>query len=67
MSEWENLWRLDRPSCDEYIVTVKPTGGSEISQYSEAKKSNETPLVAVSERGLGQTNEIRLIGVVGPL
>ena len=45
---------------------MKPTWGSETSQYPEERKSNETPLVAASERGSGQTKEIRLFGVVGP-
>ena len=38
-------------SWAEYIGLVKPTRGSETSQYPEEKKSNETPLVAASERG----------------
>ena len=39
----------------EYIGDVERTRGSETSQYPEEKKSTEIPLVAASERGLGQT------------
>ena len=49
----------------EFIVWKELTWGSETSQYPEEKKSNETPKVAASEMGIGQTSEIRLIGVVG--
>ena len=42
------------------------TWGSETSQYPEEKKSNETPKVAASEMGRGQTVQFRLCGVVGP-
>ena len=41
------------------------TEGSETSQYLEEEKSNETPKVAASEMGIGQTIRIRLSGVVG--
>ena len=58
--------RLDRSSRAEYIGAWRPTRGSETSQYPEEKKSNETPQVAASERGPGQTNEACLVGVVGP-
>jgi hypothetical protein len=58
--------RLDLSSCTESIGAEKPTRGSETSQYPEERKSKETPLVAASERGPGQTKEIRLLGVVGP-
>ena len=50
----------------EFIVLQELTQGSETSQYLEEEKSNETPKVAASEMGLGQTSKIRLIGVVGP-
>ena len=66
MSEWGNPWRQERPSCTEFIGAAKPTWGSETSQYPEEKKSNETPEVVASETGPGQTEEIRLFGVVGP-
>ena len=42
------------------------TQGTETSKYLEEKKSNEIPLVAVSERGLAQTEEGDFLGVVGP-
>ena len=58
--------RLDRSSRAESIGAWKPTRGSETSQYPEEKKSKETPLVAASERGPGQTGGIRPFGVVGP-
>ena len=57
--------QLDCSSRAEHIGTRKPTRGSETSQYPEEKKSNETPLVAASERGSGQTSEACLAGVVG--
>ena len=50
----------------EFIGWLKLTQGSETSQYLQEKKSNETPLVAASERGLAQTGWIRPSGVVGP-
>ena len=42
------------------------TWGSETSQYPEERKSNETPKVAASEMGRGQTGWFRPSGVVGP-
>ena len=39
----------------EFIGWLKLTQGSETSQYLQEKKSNETPLVAASERGSAQT------------
>ena len=44
----------------------EPTRGSETSQYPEEKKSTEILLVAVSERGRGQTEGACTFGVVGP-
>ena len=35
----------------QFIGWLKLTQGSETSQYLQEKKSNETPLVAASERG----------------
>ena len=49
----------------EYIGLGRRTGGSETSQYLQEKKSREIPVVAASEPGTGQTNEFRLVGVVG--
>ena len=53
-------------SATEYIGCMKPTQGSETSQYLKERKSNETPKVAASEMGRAQTDWIRSIGVVGP-
>ena len=44
----------------------KPTRGTETSQYLEEEKSTEILLVAVSERGTGQTVGACSRGVVGP-
>jgi hypothetical protein len=33
----------------------EPTRGTETSKYPEERKSNETPSVAASERGIAQT------------
>jgi hypothetical protein len=44
----------------------EPTRGSETSQYPEEQKSTEILLVAVSERGRGQTGGACTPGVVGP-
>ena len=41
-----------RRQCEsEYIALVRPTQGTETSQYLEEKKSTEIPLVVASERG----------------
>jgi hypothetical protein len=50
----------------ERIGQLEGTGGIETSQYPEEKKAKATPLVAASERGIDQTEEIHLLGVVGP-
>ena len=44
----------------------KPTRRTETSQYPEEQKSTEILLVAVSERGRGQTGGACTLGVVGP-
>ena len=44
----------------------KRTRGTETSQYLEEQKSTEILLVAVSERGRGQTVGACSCGVVGP-
>lgn len=41
-------------SYTEFIGVVRRTQGTETSQYLEERKSNETPLVVASERGLAQ-------------
>src|SRR5215470_9645111 len=66
MSEWGNPTDSICSSRAEFIGTEKPSRGSETSQYPDERKSKETPQVAASERGPGQTKEIRLLGVVGP-
>jgi hypothetical protein len=53
---------LARAEC---IGARQVTGGSETSQYPEEKTSNEIPLVVASERGSGQTELLREVGVVG--
>ncbi len=41
---------------ENYIISKeRRTWGSETSQYPKEEKSKEIPLVAASERGLGQT------------
>ena len=40
----------------EFIGIGGATRGIETSKYPEERKSNETPLVAASERGIAQTN-----------
>ncbi len=44
----------------------EPTRGTETSKYPEERKSNETPPVAASERGIAQTVPGFWDGVVGP-
>ena len=53
-------------STSESIGCVKTTRGTETSQYPEEQKSTEILLVAVSERGRGQTAGACPCGVVGP-
>ena len=66
ISEWGNpAGVMSRYPVTEYIGSGRPTGGSETSQYPEERKSNETLLVAASERGRAQTVQFRLCGVVG--
>ena len=45
--------------------TPEPTRGTETSQYPEEEKETSTPSVAASERGIAQTRETCLSGVVG--
>ena len=54
-----------QPSHAEYIGMLKPTRGTETSKYPEEQKSKEIPLVAASERGIGQTSCTCTTGVVG--
>ena len=65
MSESGNRAEDILSSRTEFIGAWKRTWGSETSQYPEEKKSREIPPVVASERGTGQTNRLRSIGVVG--
>ena len=49
MSEWGN------PACMHVTLKRESTRGTETSKYPQERKSIETPLVAASERGIGQT------------
>ena len=61
MSEWGNPARREAG----YFRKEEPTRGTETSQYPEEQKSTEILLVAVSERGTGQTGGACSPGVVG--
>ena len=55
---------LRRPA--EHMGRAGATRGTETSKYPEEEKSNETPRVAASERGPGQTGgRASAAGVVG--
>ena len=47
-------------------ASAEPTRGTETSKYPQERKSIETPSVAASERGIGQTVPGFWGGVVGP-
>ena len=64
MTEWGNP--ANREVRHPERKRGKPTRGTETSQYLEEKKSTEILLVAVSERGRGQTARACSRGVVGP-
>ena len=64
MPEWGNP--ADREIGHPKRKRGKPTRGTETSQYLEEQKSTEILLVAVSERGTGQTVGACSRGVVGP-
>ena len=66
MSESGNRAGAIQSPTTEFIGSVGRTWGSETSQYPEEKKSKEIPLVVASERGTGQTQRLRSLGVVGP-
>ena len=55
-----------RPIARSVTAQAEPTRGTETSQYLEEEKSTEILLVAVSERGTGQTVGACSRGVVGP-
>ena len=50
-------------SAREYIACSRPTRGSETSQYPKERKSNETSLVAASDRERAQTRRRFLRGL----
>jgi hypothetical protein len=66
MSESGNRAGAIQSPSTEYIGGEEQTSGSETSQYREEKKSTEILLVVASERGTGQTQRLRSLGVVGP-
>ena len=49
-------------SMAECIGHVRLTQGTETSKYLQERKSTETPLVAASESGKAQTEELALRG-----
>ena len=68
VSEWGNPARvISRHPLPEHIGEGEATRGTETSKYPEEGKSSETPPVAASERGIGQTGgSASPAGVVGP-
>ena len=64
MTEWGNP--ANREVRHPPRKRREPTRGTETSQYLEEEKSTEILLVAVSERGTGQTVGACSRGVVGP-
>ncbi len=65
MGEPDILNRMS--SRAEFIGAARQTQGSETSQYLQEQKSNEIPVVAVSESGRAQTGASDRAGVVGLL
>ena len=63
VSEWGNP---TAGNSSDYVVskvaTSELTEGTETSKYLEENKSTEIPLVAASERGLGQTSMLACWG-----
>ena len=55
-----------RPPSSAVTASAGPTRGTETSQYPQERKSNETPQVVASERGIAQTSTGFCRGVVGP-
>ena len=68
VSEWANpAGSNPRDPPAEHIRGRGATRGTETSKYPEEEKSTETPRVAASERGRGQTGgSFGAAGVVGP-
>lgn len=58
MSEWGNPSRSVGIFPAEFIGGVKPTRGSETSQYPEEEESEAIPSVVASERGRAQTGAV---------
>ena len=52
---------MGQPSMERFMLPYGGrTWGSETSQYPKEEKSNEIPIVAASEMGLGQTKCLHL-------
>ena len=52
---WSGDFRMGQPSMERFMLpSGGRTQGSETSQYLKEEKSNEIPLVAASEKGLGR-------------
>ena len=63
MSEWGNpAVGNNSDSVVSKVATVERTEGTETSKYLKEYKSTEIPLVAASERGLGQTGMLACRG-----
>ena len=63
MSEWGNPATGDSSnSMASKVAMYVRTEGTETSKYLEESKSTEIPLVAASERGLGQTSMLACWG-----
>ena len=63
MSEWGNPATGDSSnSMVSKVAMYERTEGTETSKYLEESKSTEIPLVAASERGVGQTSMLACWG-----
>ena len=52
---WSGDFRMGQPSMVRFMLPFGGrTQGSETSQYLKEEKSNEIPIVAASEKGLGR-------------
>ena len=52
---WSGDFRMGQPSMEWFMLPFGGrTQGSETSQYLKEEKSNEIPIVAASEKGLGR-------------
>ena len=61
---WSGNFWMGQPSMVRIMLQllVGRTQGSETSQYLKEEKSNEIPLVAASEKGLGRLVILYLLG-----